>query len=166
MRSFCGLSSSRRIVLQGVVLALVFGAVCAPIQAAQVSLGSIGVFVGLGSSATDQQVLLFNQTGQTDCTTATTFALVCDFVNITDWAVEVQYTALIGGNQVAQTPVTNSSATCSGTGCGTIVSGNDPTTSPLYSLPYSVTNFCCDTLVTKIIFTGTLPSSFNVFLPG
>src|SRR4051812_12944812 len=101
MRCFCGLSSKNWVVLQLAVLTLL-GTITIPLQAAQVSLGSIGVFVGLGSSAADQQVLLFNQTGQADCSTATTFALVCDFVNITDWAVEVQYTALVGGVQVAQ----------------------------------------------------------------
>jgi hypothetical protein len=139
---------------------------CSPLSAGQVLLGSIGVYAGLGASPDYQQVLVYNQSNQVDCSTATTFARVCDNINITDWAVEVDTTALIAGFQVAQPPVFNSAATCGGAGCETISTGNDPTANPLYTLPYSVTNACCDTLVTRIVFTGTLQASFNVWLPG
>jgi hypothetical protein len=155
--------------LRTITLLSLLAAGSSSLQAAQAYLGSIGVFAGLGASTDYQQVLLFNQVAPDapdDCSTATTFALVCDNINITDWSVEVDYTALIGGFQVVQAPVFNSAATCSGTGCETISRGNDPTANPLYSLPYSVTNPCCDTIVTRIVFTGTLQASFNVWLPG
>jgi hypothetical protein len=166
-----GFGSSRYIfqftwVLRTVMFLSLLTGTCSPLPAAQVLLGSIGVYAGLGASPDFQQVLVYNQSNQVDCSTATTFALVCDNVNITNWTVEVDYTALTAGTQVAQSPVFNSAATCGGAGCETIATGNDPTVNPLYSLPYSVTNACCDTLVTRIVFTGTLQSSFNVWLPG
>ena len=144
------------------LLGILFGGVA---TASTVSLGSIGAYAGLGVTGY-QSVYVFNQTGQGDCSQGTTYALSCDAFNFTNWSLEVDFTALVNGQQVAQSPVFNSSATCTALGCDIISPGNDPTTSPLYSLPYSVTNPCCDTLVTKVIFTATVPNLIHIWNPG
>lgn len=125
---------------------------------AQAQIGLIGVFAGLGDVATYQQVLLFNQTDQ-DCSTASSFALVCGALDINNWNVSVSY--IVNDGVTPAGPGTNT---------GTVINaGNDPTISPLYALPYSVTNSSApwDTVVTQITFTGTLSStSLQIWNPG
>jgi hypothetical protein len=150
-------------LLLGVASCQAFGATV------QVSLGQIGVFTGVGAAPNNNLVFVSNNTNN-DCTTASTFAYVCGAMNITNWSVTIQYTALIGGIQVAQTPITEDYTSGASTAAGynpSITPGNDFITNPIDgSLPYSVTNACCDTLITEVDFTGTVPGSFTICDPN
>ena len=140
--------------------------ICGVASAGQVNLGFIGVYAGLGAASDYQIVVLSNQSSLGPCDQATAYALSCDAVSLFNWSLEVDYTALIGGVQVPQAPVYNSSVTCGVTGCDTIGSNNDWVNSPLYALPYSVTNPNSDTLVTRLIFAGSIASPISIWNPG
>jgi len=128
----------------------------------------IGVLAGFGSAGTWQGVYVFNNADPTanPCNTASVYPLSCDALSITNWTVEVDYTALDGGVQTPQPAVYNSSLACTSSGCDTIDTTSDVFDNPLYSLPYSDANDCCDTLVTRIVFTGQLSSQISIWNPG
>ena len=147
---------------------LLLAGISMPALAGQVNLGSIGVWPGSGASDGYPLIVLSNQSGLLDqfnqplCPTAdaTSGALSCDAVTLTDWSLEVDYTTLGGGALLQQLAAHNSSATCGVSGCDTIISGNDSLGSPLYALPYS------DALVTRIVFKASLPSPITIWNPG
>lgn len=150
-----------KFVTAGVLLA----GMCLPALAGQVSLGYIGVYPGPGAASDYQYIVLWNLSGMDPCTPADAAspALSCDQVNLTNWSVDIDYTMLVGGAQIPQPAVHNDSTSCGIAGCDTIVSNNYFLDPPLYAaLPYTVTSTCCDTLVTRIVFTASLAGPIQI----
>jgi hypothetical protein len=131
---------------------------CSQVRAGVVvNLGVLGVLVDPGHL--NQQVLAWNQTGQT-CTSAQgPYALVCGGVSTANWMVTVDY---IESGALGVSTGFASSATCAPQpACGTIV----PTEyASLYTLDYGL--IAAPTLVTKITFTASLPSWMWVYSQG
>lgn len=139
---------------------ILLAAISVPAFAGHVNLGLIGVYAGPGAPEGYQLIVVNNQSSLVTClaSDSKSGALSCDAVTLTDWSLEVDYTALIG-SQLQQVVAYNSAATCGVAQCNTIISGNDWLGNSLYSLPYS------DTLVTRIVFTASLPSTITIVNP-
>lgn len=128
-----------------------------------VSLGTIGVITGFGSASDNNLIYVANAT-DSDCTQTQTYAAVCGGgISISSWSITFDYTSLVNQVQMVQTPITFS-------GGWDITPSNDPIANPLYgALPYSdATNgiACCLNIITKVVFTATLPGSFTIYDPA
>ncbi len=135
-----------------VLFALLGACLCLPLPATQVSLGGIGVAIGIGSAP--QMVFLQNLTGS-GCESATTYPLACPGLSFTNWTADVFY--LLNGT----TPTED-------------VYHPDPNpeilpNAELFTLYGSLS---ASDIVTKVIFTASFPQlgsdpvSFNIYDPG
>ncbi len=132
-------------------------------SATMLSLGTIGVATGLGSAG-DNNLIYVSNTTDSDCTLTQTYAAVCNGgIKISSWSITFDYTSLVGQAQVAQSPVTFS-------GGPDINPSNDWIDNPLYAaLPYSDSANgvdCCLNIITKVVFSATLPTSFTIYDPS
>ncbi len=146
---------------------LLLAGICSQASAAQVNVGLIGVF-GDTPFTGFQQVQVLNLTpGDCSTTNPNAFAVPCDNINITNWAVTIDY---IDNITTPGTPILQHVS-----GSGALIAPG-ATVSLYGGLQYSIANTscgngatpaACDTVVTRVVFTGSLPSGgFHVLAPG
>ncbi len=126
-------------------------------RASVVSLGNIGVAAGIGSAPEFNLLFLQNNT-DSPCTSAATYLAPCSQLTIQNWSAQITYTNSTTGVHT----ITHGGAD--------ILPGNDYFGAPLDgSLRYSDSASsisCCINIINKVVFTASIPSSFQVYDPS